>query len=138
MRSGGMGGGGCGHGRGKARGMGRGKGMVRRGGCGMERGAIHGARKGMGGNSPYLTRPAPSSNRYPTSCGPTEAIEEKRSIVAVVEKEKCICCGACVDVCPENAIILRQTALITIDKCIGCGTCVPECPNDAISLMALK
>ncbi len=55
-------------------------------------------------------------------------------MVAKVKKEECIACGACVDVCPVDAIKLEKVAVIDADTCIDCGTCVDECPSDAIEL----
>ena len=128
MRSSGRGGGMCGQGRGKARGMGMRRGMGRQGGCGMKMGGVREAGSGRRVGALF------SVIANQEACEVTEINREKRSVAAVVEEEKCTGCGACVDACPENAIFLRQTALITIDKCIGCGSCIPECPNDAISL----
>ncbi|MCL2148474.1 MAG: 4Fe-4S binding protein [Methanomassiliicoccaceae archaeon] len=49
----------------------------------------------------------------------------------VIEAE-CVACGACVDACPEGAIVCDDVAVIDQDKCIDCGACVDECPSDAI------
>ena len=52
-----------------------------------------------------------------------------------VEKEKCIACGRCVDICPAN-IFLKEDDKISLqyeDNCIGCGHCVSVCPQDAVS-----
>ncbi|MBN2056453.1 4Fe-4S binding protein [bacterium] len=53
---------------------------------------------------------------------------------AIVEKEKCTACGACVEVCPVEAITLEDVAVIDPDTCIDCGVCVDECPEGAIYL----
>ncbi len=55
-------------------------------------------------------------------------------MAATVDKEECIACGACVDVCPVDAITLDDTAVIDAETCTECGACVDECPVDAISL----
>ncbi len=52
-------------------------------------------------------------------------------MVSVIESE-CTACGACVDVCPEDAIVVEDVAIIDADKCIECGLCIDECPVDAI------
>ncbi|MCK4827477.1 4Fe-4S binding protein [bacterium] len=44
----------------------------------------------------------------------------------------CIKCGACVEVCPEKAIVEDDTQYIITDDCIECGLCLKECPLDAI------
>lgn len=53
----------------------------------------------------------------------------------VIEKPKCIGCGACVVECPKEALDLLD-GLVVVDaaKCIDCGKCVKICPSDALSL----
>lgn len=54
--------------------------------------------------------------------------------------EKCVCCGACVQVCPTNAremLIDRERMVFRnihhAERCIYCGQCVLYCPvGDAI------
>lgn len=52
-------------------------------------------------------------------------------MVSIIESE-CTACGACEDVCPEEAITIEDVAVIDDDKCIECGLCIDECPVDAI------
>ncbi|MEH7251475.1 4Fe-4S dicluster domain-containing protein [Neobacillus niacini] len=44
--------------------------------------------------------------------------------------------AACEKVCPENAISYTEFGTVVIDheKCVGCGYCVQNCPFDVISL----
>lgn len=52
----------------------------------------------------------------------------------VVNKNKCIGCCTCVDVCPVNAISIENgKAKIDEKKCIKCGTCMAVCPVNAIN-----
>ena len=69
---------------------------------------------------------------------------------AVIDKEKCIECGKCTQVCPYNALIHQhrpcmrsckvnaismdadKKAVIDNDKCVSCGACVYQCPFGAI------
>lgn len=69
--------------------------------------------------------------------------------VAVVDEEKCVNCGKCIDICPKG-LIERKPAnkAVTVQcksndfgktvkdncsvGCIGCGICFKECPFDAI------
>jgi len=51
-----------------------------------------------------------------------------------VDIEKCTACGACVDVCPTDAITVEDHAVVNEDECTECGACVPECPTEALSL----
>lgn len=54
-------------------------------------------------------------------------------MTAVVEKNTCTGCGACVDVCPVEAIKVNGVADIS-DACVDCGQCVDACPVKAITL----
>jgi len=48
--------------------------------------------------------------------------------------EECIACGACVDVCPVEAITEGDPYyIIDPELCTDCGACVDECPVEAIS-----
>jgi len=53
-----------------------------------------------------------------------------------VDTEKCVSCGACVALCPVEAITIDQDASIVFnkEKCVGstCGVCVDACPGRAI------
>jgi len=61
------------------------------------------------------------------------------SISARVEKmytpAKCIKCGSCVEVCPENAITLKPDGISTeTGLCKMCGKCTEVCPAKAIEM----
>jgi len=47
--------------------------------------------------------------------------------------DACVACGACLPVCPVEAISEGDIYKINPDTCIDCGACVSECPSDAIS-----
>ncbi len=52
----------------------------------------------------------------------------------VVDPEKCQASGACVAICPINAIsIIDGVATIDAVKCDLDGICIPACPHAAIS-----
>lgn len=54
---------------------------------------------------------------------------------AKVDKDLCVGCGTCVDICPMDAIELEDDiSSISKKRCIGCGNCSAKCPQDAISL----
>ena len=59
----------------------------------------------------------------------------------LVEKDddKCIDCGACVSICPMDALTLDEAHTVVLDeeKCNGitCGLCVDACPQRAIRLL---
>ena len=47
--------------------------------------------------------------------------------------EACIGCGACIHVCPVEAIHMGDNYTAYIDEmCVGCGNCAQECPTEAI------
>lgn len=51
-----------------------------------------------------------------------------------VDVNKCIGCGACINVCPNNAIKIEiDKAKIIEDKCKNCRKCEHTCPVNAIS-----
>lgn len=54
----------------------------------------------------------------------------------MIDKTKCISCGACISACPVNAIVFDENQKAKIDKniCIRCGTCQAVCPVCAIDL----
>jgi uncharacterized Fe-S center protein len=63
--------------------------------------------------------------------------ETKRNIhhgsKPVFQKDKCTYCGACAEVCPFQAIIVKNNSWkICNRKCFGCGVCVDACEPDAI------
>lgn len=55
-----------------------------------------------------------------------------------VDSEKCFDCGACLSLCPVNAITMEEDFSVVFDegKCIGttCGLCADACPARAIKL----
>jgi ferredoxin len=51
--------------------------------------------------------------------------------------EKCVDCGACVGVCPTEALVLERPSMRVIfdpEECVVCGECVPTCPVAAMEL----
>jgi ferredoxin len=55
-------------------------------------------------------------------------------ITAVIDLERCMNCGMCIDICPEQAIDMNPIMVVDSSKCTGCGSCIDECPNEAVSL----
>lgn len=72
--------------------------------------------------------------------------------VAVVNKEKCVACGACVGACPKGLIdIVPKKALVLVQcnskakgkevmdacsvGCVSCSLCVKSCPKEAIEMV---
>lgn len=55
--------------------------------------------------------------------------------LAVVEDEKCIACGKCIEICRFDAISPVQNSVsITAFECEGCGYCARICPTEAITM----
>ena len=59
----------------------------------------------------------------------------------VHSSQQCICCAACANACPSNAIQMRldlekgtETWLFNVGRCIFCGRCEEACPLGAIVL----
>ena len=50
---------------------------------------------------------------------------------AVIDYEKCISCGQCDEICPQNAIKYHKVKKL---RCIGCGRCAKACPEGAITV----
>lgn len=52
------------------------------------------------------------------------------------DRELCIGCGRCVEVCPHNVFILerKRTYIIDIDACMECGACATNCPTSALQV----
>ena len=70
---------------------------------------------------------------------PTEAIAKQENGWVQIEAELCVACGACVDVCPFSAVVIRPEDVAS--KCDGCAdevqrgwepTCVRACPMRAL------
>jgi electron transport complex protein RnfB len=57
-----------------------------------------------------------------------------------IEGDACTGCGACVKICPVDAVRARDRGIPSTDlhRCIGCGLCVPRCPVGARSLVKRK
>ena len=53
-----------------------------------------------------------------------------------IDKDKCFNCGACVSICPVEAITVAEDKSVNFDqeKCLGstCSACVEACPAQAI------
>ncbi len=50
-----------------------------------------------------------------------------------VDDQICLVCGACVGICPANAMCLEKDRLIiSYEQCTRCGRCVQLCPVKAL------
>lgn len=55
-----------------------------------------------------------------------------------LDREKCIGCGRCIEVCPHRVFTLadRLAAVAERDACMECGACAKNCPVSAIEVDA--
>ncbi len=54
-----------------------------------------------------------------------------------VDREKCVGCGGCAEVCAFGAICIEDgVAVVDPDLCTLCGTCVDNCPEGALEISA--
>jgi NAD-dependent dihydropyrimidine dehydrogenase PreA subunit len=54
----------------------------------------------------------------------------------VVDKEKCMGCENCVEICPSEVYKMEADKSVPVrpEDCIECGACVDQCPVDSIKL----
>ncbi|MFX0075798.1 MAG: 4Fe-4S binding protein [Candidatus Hermodarchaeota archaeon] len=71
----------------------------------------------------------------------TESLKENNVIVnkkgRVIVLDNCIDCGACISLCPTEALSFNSDFKLEFayEKCIGCLLCIDSCPRAAIEEM---
>ncbi|WP_248402923.1 4Fe-4S binding protein [Butyrivibrio fibrisolvens] len=60
--------------------------------------------------------------------------------VASINKDICVCCGACFQECPMSAISSEGGRFMKVDPsiCVGCGRCAGICPAGCITVSDRK
>ncbi len=89
---------------------------------------------------PLLT---PENLRYKNFQLPSSAVSllsgSKNHLQRPTPTEKCTACGDCVEICPKQAIQIRdKRARVDDTKCIACYCCHEICPYEAIDLERRK
>ena len=56
--------------------------------------------------------------------------------MAVIDKNRCVACGACTKVCPRSALSVFKGCYALVDErlCVGCGRCAGICPAGAVEI----
>ncbi|MFX1307580.1 MAG: 4Fe-4S binding protein [Promethearchaeota archaeon] len=72
----------------------------------------------------------------------TESLKKNNIIInkkgrVIIDDEKCIDCGACISLCPTDALHFDKVERLEFcyEKCIGCLLCLDSCPRFAIEEM---
>jgi ferredoxin len=55
------------------------------------------------------------------------------------ERENCLRCGTCVDVCPQATLEMGEDSWpcqVAPERCMECGACAQNCQGDAITVAA--
>jgi len=54
----------------------------------------------------------------------------------ILDREKCIGCGMCVEVCPHGVFAIedKKARIADRDACMECGACAGNCPVGAIDV----
>jgi NAD-dependent dihydropyrimidine dehydrogenase PreA subunit len=60
----------------------------------------------------------------------------KNVVTLNLDRDKCIGCGRCIEVCPHGvfAIAGKKASIVDRDLCMECGACQNNCPVDAIAV----
>ena len=57
----------------------------------------------------------------------------------VVDEDLCYGCGACIALCPTNALdLVNRLAIVEQKDCTHCEYCIPSCPVFALSIKGVN
>lgn len=56
---------------------------------------------------------------------------------ALVQKDVCVACGTCANICPLGAVKVVSGVFAEVDhsRCVGCTKCAKECPASVIDII---
>ena len=64
---------------------------------------------------------------------------EIQTAIFVVDEDLCYGCGACIALCPTNALdLVSRLAIVEQEKCTLCEHCIPSCPVFALRIEDVK
>lgn len=88
---------------------------------------------GTSGTNLLLDIPEDKINSITEELKKNDVIINKKGRVTM-DIEKCIDCGACISLCPTEALHMDEKELLeySLEKCIGCLLCIDSCPRMAI------
>ena len=66
-------------------------------------------------------------------CHNPETLSPKNQLAFL--PHKCICCGRCVEICPECHTVEDGKLRLLREDCVACGRCAEACPNGALELI---
>lgn len=68
-----------------------------------------------------------------------QCMGESKSAIFVVDEDLCYGCGACIALCPTNALdLVDRLAIVEQINCTLCEHCIPSCPVFALSIEEVK
>jgi NAD-dependent dihydropyrimidine dehydrogenase PreA subunit len=65
-----------------------------------------------------------------------DLLEDITMYKIIIDSEKCISCGECVEVCPEEVYALEDEVLVVVNEedCVDCEICAEICEIEAITI----
>ena len=64
---------------------------------------------------------------------------EVKTAIFVVNEDLCYGCGACIALCPTNALeLVHRLAIVEQEDCTLCEHCIPSCPVFALRIEDVK